>query len=185
MTLFVTRIPSPVGPLVLVKSARGLVRLQFEDRELPIDPAWRRDAGAFRDESAQLAEYFAGERDRFDLALDARGTPFQTRVWTALRAIPFGTTSTYGAIARAIGSPTASRAVGAANGQNPIAIVVPCHRVIGASGALTGFAGGLPRKRALLDHEARHFRRYTLMMGTPSCVSTKSGASVPNAIHSS
>ena len=178
-----TLLPSPVGTLLLARSDAGLTMLRFEN-DLAHAPG-RRDDAAFGDEAAQLAEYFAGERRAFDLVLAPHGTPFQLRVWRALETIPFGETTTYGAIARAIGAPAASRAVGAANGRNPIAIVVPCHRVIGSSGALVGFGGGLPRKRTLLELEARYLRRYTLMMGTPSCVSTKSGASVPNAIHSS
>jgi len=148
--IFHTHLPSPVGPLLLVKSSDGLLRLQFDEPE-PRDS--RADAKAFRDEADQLAAYFAGDRDRFDLALAPRGTPFQLRVWRALQKIPFGRTATYGEIARAIGAPAASRAVGAANRVNPFAIVVPCHRVIGASGDLTGYAGGLPRKRWLLQHE--------------------------------
>ena len=152
MTLSFTHVASPVGRLVLVKSAAGLVRLQFDDGEAP-DPAWRRDPSAFRDEADQLKAYFVGDRASFDLALAPRGTPFQLRVWRALTRIPFGRTATYAEIARAIDSPKASRAVGAANRVNPFAIVVPCHRVIGSSGELTGYAGGLDRKRWLLDHE--------------------------------
>ena len=167
--IFHTRLPSPVGPLLLVKSSDGLLRLQFDE---PEPPDSRADAKAFRDEADQLAAYFAGDRDRFELALAPRGTPFQLRVWRALQKIPFGRTASYGEIARAIGAPNASRAVGAANRVNPFAIVVPCHRVIGSSGDLTGYAGGLPRKRWLLDHESRYFRRYAEMIGTPSCVST-------------
>lgn len=103
----------------------------------------------------QLDEYFAGERREFDLPLAPRGTGFQERVWRALLAIPFGVTRSYGELARTIGRPSASRAVGAANGKNPIAIIVPCHRVIGANGTLTGYGGGLPIKRWLLEHEAK------------------------------
>ena len=102
----------------------------------------------------QLAAYFAGELTVFDLPLDLRGTDFQRRVWAALREIPYGRTRTYGELATALGAPSASRAVGLANGRNPISIVVPCHRVVGASGSLTGYAGGVDRKRALLDLEA-------------------------------
>jgi methylated-DNA-[protein]-cysteine S-methyltransferase len=104
--------------------------------------------------AAQLAEYFAGKRRTFDLPLAPHGTPFQLAVWSALRAIPYGETRNYAELARAIGRPTASRAVGAANGKNPLGIIVPCHRVIGASGALTGYAGGLSAKRWLLELEA-------------------------------
>ncbi|HEY2365943.1 MAG TPA: methylated-DNA--[protein]-cysteine S-methyltransferase, partial [Polyangiaceae bacterium] len=127
---------------------------------------------------------FAGERTRFDLRLAPRGTPFQQRVWKALLGVAFGRTASYGEIARAIGRPEASRAVGAANGKNPIAIIVPCHRIIGANGALVGYAGGLPRKKWLLAHEGNQLpivrcppsadqrRWYTEMIGTPSCAST-------------
>jgi len=104
----------------------------------------------------QLGEYFAGERHAFDLPIAPRGTGFQERVWRALLAIPYGTTWSYGQLAHAIGRPSASRAVGTANGANPISIIVPCHRVIAASGALTGYAGGLAAKRWLLDHECAH-----------------------------
>ncbi len=117
-----------------------------------------RDAGAASPVAEQLREYFAGERERFDVPLAARGTEFQRRVWEALRAIPYGETASYGQIARAVGRPAASRAVGAANGRNPISIVVPCHRVVGAGGALTGYGGGLDRKARLLDLEARALR---------------------------
>ena len=102
---------------------------------------------------AQLTEYFAGTRTTFDLPLEFSGTDFQLQVWQMLRAIPYGTTTSYGELARRLGDPTASRAVGAANGQNPIPVIVPCHRVIGANGDLTGFGGGLDRKRWLLEHE--------------------------------
>ena len=111
--------------------------------------------GAIKEAAQQLEAYWAGELFDFDLPLAAKGTPFQHKVWAALRAIPYATTASYGDIARRIGSPTASRAVGAANGRNPIAIVVPCHRVIGANGTLTGYAGGLDMKRQLLAHEQR------------------------------
>jgi methylated-DNA-[protein]-cysteine S-methyltransferase len=106
----------------------------------------------------QLTEYFAGSRTTFDLPLDPSGTEFQRRVWDSLRTIPYGTTTSYGAIARRLGDPHATRAVGAANGQNPIPIVVPCHRVVGAKGELTGFGGGIDRKRWLLEHEGALMR---------------------------
>lgn len=112
------------------------------------------EPSAFRDVADQLAAYFAGELTEFDLALDPSGTPFQLTVWAALRTIPYGQTRSYADIARQIGSPTASRAVGLANGRNPISIIVPCHRVIGANGSLTGYGGGIERKRALLDLES-------------------------------
>ena len=106
------------------------------------------------DLEAQLGEYFAGDRTTFDVDLDLHGTPFQQQVWARLQAIPYGATATYGALATDLGSPGASRAVGMANNKNPVAIIVPCHRVVGASGDLTGYAGGLDRKRFLLDLEA-------------------------------
>jgi methylated-DNA-[protein]-cysteine S-methyltransferase len=114
------------------------------------------DRRAFTEVLAQLDGYFAGERRSFELALAPLGTEFQRRVWQALAAIPYGETTTYAAIARAVGKPKAVRAVGAANGKNPISIVVPCHRVIGQNGTLTGYAGGLPSKQRLLELEARH-----------------------------
>lgn len=114
---------------------------------------WTRDDTAFDDLRSQLDEYFAGERRGFDLSLDPTGTEFQKRVWAALADIPYGETTSYGRVAATIGSPTSSRAVGLANGQNPISIIVPCHRVVGANGALTGYGGGLDAKRWLLAHE--------------------------------
>jgi methylated-DNA-[protein]-cysteine S-methyltransferase len=125
-------------------------------RTAPAVPSgWRPASEPFGDARTQLAEYFAGRRRRFELPLAMDGTPFQRRVWQALREIPYGRTTTYGELARRIGrSPSASRAVGMANGRNPIAVVVPCHRVVGADGSLTGFGGGLERKRLLLELEA-------------------------------
>jgi methylated-DNA-[protein]-cysteine S-methyltransferase len=163
---------SPVGTITLTKDQDALTGAHLEGLVPALDA--RRDARAFTEETRQLDEYFAGERVRFDLRLAPRGTPFQARVWNALVGIGFGRTATYGEIARAIGKPSASRAVGAANGKNPIAIIVPCHRIIGSSGALVGYAGGLARKKWLLAHESSqlHLRRYTEMIGTPSCVST-------------
>ncbi len=161
---------SPVGTITLTKDQDALTGAYLEGLVPAIDG--RRDARAFTEETKQLDEYFAGERVRFDLRLAPRGTPFQARVWKALVTIGFGRTASYGEIARAIKNPSASRAVGAANGKNPIAIIVPCHRIIGSSGALVGYAGGVPRKKWLLAHEATHLRRYTEMIGTPSCVST-------------
>jgi methylated-DNA-[protein]-cysteine S-methyltransferase len=117
-------------------------------------PLWQRDPEIFRDACAQLTAYFAGDLREFDLPLEAPGSDFQRRVWRELRQIPFGRSISYGELARRIGQPAASRAVGRANGQNPISIIVPCHRVIGADGTLTGYGGGLDRKRWLLDHEA-------------------------------
>lgn len=162
MTHFYKTVESPVGELKLVASDKGLTAILWEnddpkrvrlgalveDREHPVLKCVER----------QLQEYFAGSRTAFDLELDFVGTDFQKKVWRALLAIPFGQTRTYAQIANEIGNPKAVRAVGAANGKNPISVVAPCHRVIGSNGALTGFAGGLEAKRYLLSHEcgARH-----------------------------
>jgi methylated-DNA-[protein]-cysteine S-methyltransferase len=116
-------------------------------------PEWKQSATPFREVERQFREYFQGRRTAFDLRLHPKGTPFQTAVWTALTKIPYGQTRSYGDIAKAVGRPTAVRAVGLANGRNPLPIVVPCHRVIGASGKLVGYGGGLPVKQALLDRE--------------------------------
>ena len=142
---------SPIGTLCLCAEDDQLVGLHLPDRPAPTGPAAR--GGVLARTAAQLAEYFAGERRDFDLPLAPAGTPFQTEVWRALARIPFGTTCSYGDLARVVGRPSASRAVGAANGRNPIAIILPCHRVIGTSGELTGYGGGLPMKRWLLEHE--------------------------------
>ena len=169
---FYTTIDSPVGPLFIGGSAAGLHRLTFlEPAESPLRTVYtlagsvaalERDAGeaAEHDDLAaepvvrQLTEYFEGARTAFDLALAPRGTDFQLAVWTALTTIPAGETRSYGDVAVMLVQPSASRAVGMANGRNPIAIVVPCHRVVGANGTLTGYGGGLDRKRWLLQHEA-------------------------------
>ena len=147
-------IDSPIGRLGLYAEGDELVGLELPGRD-PL-PAREQRTPALARAAAQLAEYFAGKRRDFDLPLAARGTGFQERAWRALLAIPYGETRTYGEQARAIGRPAASRAVGAANGKNPIAIIIPCHRVIGANGTLTGYGGGLPIKRWLLEHEAKH-----------------------------
>lgn len=149
---------SPIGPLLLTADDGGLTRLYMEVRKHgpdEVQPEWRRDNSAFTEACRQLDEYFAGERTVFDLPLNPAGTPFQLRVWEALKTIPYGEIRSYGEIAEQIGRPGAARAVGLANGRNPISIVVPCHRVIGASGALTGYGGGLERKQYLLDLETR------------------------------
>ncbi|MDR2857128.1 MAG: methylated-DNA--[protein]-cysteine S-methyltransferase [Novosphingobium sp.] len=157
MTYACRIIPSPVGALTLVASDKGLVAVLWEN-----DAPDRVRLGALTESEGhpvlaetgrQLGEYFAGKRRAFDLPLDFHGTAFQKRVWQQLLTIPFGETRSYGEIARALGQPGASRAVGAANGRNPISIVAPCHRVIGSSGALTGFAGGLEAKQRLLALE--------------------------------
>ncbi|HUJ57171.1 MAG TPA: methylated-DNA--[protein]-cysteine S-methyltransferase [Kofleriaceae bacterium] len=147
---------SPIGALRLYGRGDELVALCLPETSTPPPPAPVRKTDVLARAAEQLAEYFAGARTTFELPLGAEGTGFQRMVWRALEAIPYGETRSYGAIARAIGRPAASRAVGAANGRNPIAIIVPCHRVIGASGELTGFGGGLPAKRWLLDHEQQH-----------------------------
>jgi methylated-DNA-[protein]-cysteine S-methyltransferase len=145
---------SPIGPLTLVGDGDALSGLYMVEHRYAPESFGDRDDDAFGDAVAQLAEYFAGARTTFDLELVPRGTPFQQRVWAALREIPYGETTPYGELAAAIGRPAASRAVGHANGHNPISIIVPCHRVIGSSGGLTGYGGGLPRKRFLLALES-------------------------------
>ncbi len=150
------QVPSPIGMLTVVIGDRGIRRIRFADERSSVD-ADRALPQATEAESApivaQLDAYFAGERVEFDLPLDLAGTEFQVQAWRALATIPFGETVTYGEQAKRIGRPGAFRAVGAANGANPIPIVLPCHRVVGADGSLTGFAGGLDTKRWLLDHE--------------------------------
>lgn len=155
ITLCHTTIDTPIGPLLLVGDGDALHGVGFASGPRPprVDPAWREDRAPLAPVIAQLEEYFAGERTAFDLPLAFTGTPFQVAVWEALREIPYGQTISYGELAQRVGRPTAVRAVGATNGRNPIAVVVPCHRVIGADGSLTGFGGGLPTKRALLELE--------------------------------
>jgi len=154
-----TVVDSPCGPLTLVAEAGRLVGLYMEEQRhrpdrsafgvrLPDPPG-----PPFAEAAEQLDEYFAGRRDAFDLPLTLHGTEFQQRVWSALLEIPYGETWTYGELAEHIGQPTASRAVGLANGKNPIGVIVPCHRVVGADGGLTGYGGGLNRKQSLLEHE--------------------------------
>jgi len=150
-TIYYSRIDSPVGPLLLAISDRGLVALEFDRGNIPA--GWVESAGKTAPYASQLEEYFSGRRRCFDLPLDLRGTDFQKRCWRELLKIPYGQTRSYADIARAIGNPSAVRAVGLANGQNPIAIVVPCHRVIGSDGSLTGYGGGLETKRKLLELE--------------------------------
>ncbi len=153
MTTFTTTVDSPVGPLVLTSDGTSLTRLLFDARP---EPTWSTERCAVLDRATrQLAEYFAGERTSFDLPLAPVGTPFQLTTWSALRDIPYAETINYGQLALRVGNAKASRAVGLANGRNPISIVVPCHRVIGANGSLTGYGGGLDRKRLLLDLERR------------------------------
>jgi methylated-DNA-[protein]-cysteine S-methyltransferase len=153
-TLQCRTVDSPVGPLTLAGRNGRLMHLRMVDQTYePNREGWDADDTAFPEVVDQLAAYFAGERTEFDLELDMVGTRFQRRVWEALQTIPYGETCSYGEIARQIGSPGAFRAVGLANGHNPIGIIVPCHRVIGANGSLTGYGGGLDRKRALLELE--------------------------------
>jgi methylated-DNA-[protein]-cysteine S-methyltransferase len=146
---------SPIGELTLVCDGEALAGLYMtEHRHRPdLPPVTGEEDAVLAAARAQLAEYFAGERREFDLPLHPAGTPFQQQVWAALREIPYGETAGYGELAARLGRPGAARAVGLANGRNPISIVVPCHRVIGAAGALTGYGGGLDRKRYLLELE--------------------------------
>lgn len=157
MNLFYKFMDSPVGKLKLVASDKGLVAILWENdspRRVRLeDLAEDANHPMLAQAAQQLQEYFAGKRKSFSMPLDMRGTRFQKDVWQALQAIPFGETRTYGDLAKQLGNPAATRAVGAANGRNPVSIVVPCHRVIGASGKLTGFAGGLGVKAQLLGLE--------------------------------
>jgi methylated-DNA-[protein]-cysteine S-methyltransferase len=150
-----TTIDSPVGELLASADAVGRITgLHFDGHRTPArDAGWVRDEEALAPLRRQLEEYFAGERREFELDLAPSGTPFQLSVWRALCAIPYGETASYGEIAATVGQPGAARAVGGANNRNPIAIVIPCHRVIGANGTLTGYGGGLPRKQRLLALE--------------------------------
>lgn len=151
---------SPIGRLLLLGDGHALHGLYMQDAPKPkqIAPEWELATESFTDAAAQLREYFAGERAAFDLELAMRGTPFERRVWRALQAIPYGTTLSYGELARQIDEPSAARAVGLANGRNPISVIVPCHRVIGADGTLTGYGGGVERKRILLELESGQTR---------------------------
>lgn len=152
-------IDSPVGQLKLVATERGLAAILWENdspRRVPLGEVIESaDHPVLVETERQLREYFSGRRTQFDLPLDFRGTEFQRRVWAALLTIPYGETRSYSQIAEQIGCPAAVRAVGAANGRNPLSIIAPCHRVVGANGKLTGFAGGLETKARLLSHEGR------------------------------
>ena len=153
--MFYSHTDSPIGLLLLAGDENGIRLISFPtgSRARSAEPGWQEDAAPFVEAVRQLGAYFAGELQEFDLSLAPQGTPFQLAVWQALRRIPYGETVSYGAIAEAVGRPSASRAVGAANGANPLPIVVPCHRVIGSTGKLTGFGGGLDTKAALLALE--------------------------------
>lgn len=150
-----TRLASPLGALRLYAREGALCGLYLPGHGPPLDAAEAPDDPVLALAAAQLSEYFAGARREFSVPLRAAGTDFQRTVWRALQQIPFGATRSYGALAHAIARPSASRAVGAANGRNPISILVPCHRVIGSDGSLTGYAGGVAAKQWLLAHEAR------------------------------
>ncbi len=158
-----TEMDTPLGRLTLRATRRGLTGIFMEEhRHGPgagERAAWQSDDALFTQSRRQLEEYLAGNRTIFDLGIDQDaigGTPFQRRIWSALMKVAYGETISYGELARRIGQPAAVRAVGLANGRNPLSIVVPCHRIVGANGALTGYGGGMPRKRFLLDLEARH-----------------------------
>lgn len=150
-------VESPIGDILIEGNDDGITRLGRVGPNEPSEGCFGIDRfAAIKEAARQLDAYWSGELFDFDLPMAASGTPFQHRVWSSLQRIPYGTTVSYGRIASEIGSPKAVRAVGAANGRNPIAIVVPCHRVIGANGKLTGYAGGLDMKQLLLEHEARY-----------------------------
>jgi len=149
--------PEPFGALLLVARGGGLAEIRWRDARAAegLAPVAADGDPVLAAAAAQLGEYFRGARQTFDLPLAPAGTPFQRRLWARLAEVPFGATTTYGALAEALGDPNLARAVGAANGANPLPIVVPCHRVVGSDGSLTGFAGGLDAKRWLLAHEGR------------------------------
>jgi len=150
-----TLMPSPIGDILLARNENGISHIHFQAGDSQLSPAsdWQRADTDFEDLVTQLNAYFAGELQAFNLPLAPDGTPFQQTVWQQLQTIPYGKTATYGELAAEIGKPKASRAVGAANGRNPLPIIIPCHRVIGANGKLTGFSGGLHIKEALLALE--------------------------------
>jgi methylated-DNA-[protein]-cysteine S-methyltransferase len=159
-SLCFTFMETPVGPLTLAADEQGLRQINFphNGRPAPADPDWQENSAALSEETRQLRAYFSGELKNFDLQLAPEGTPFQQKVWSELCRIPYGETISYGELARRIGNPNASRAVGLANGSNPIPIVIPCHRVIGSNGKLTGYGGGLPIKEKLLALEQRQLK---------------------------
>ncbi|MHB1925443.1 MAG: methylated-DNA--[protein]-cysteine S-methyltransferase [Acidimicrobiales bacterium] len=152
---WMTTLDSPIGTLTLAARDGRITGLHMDGADhAPTGlETWRRDDSQFKEAVRQVRAYFAGELTDFDLPLELEGTDFQRRVWQALQGIPYGQTISYGELARRVGNVKACRAVGLANGRNPVAVIVPCHRVIGANGTLTGFGGGLDRKKWLLDHE--------------------------------
>ena len=158
--MYFTTYQSPFGEIAITASNQGITALAFQAGNAAItpDPNWLQDESKFVEIKTQLDEYFSGNRRTFDLALDPKGTPFQKNVWRALCTIEMGKTVSYSDLAKAINNPKAVRAVGTANGANPIALIVPCHRVIGSNGKLTGYAGGLGLKSKLLMHEGAHFK---------------------------
>lgn len=158
--LLYTTIASPIGELLLLGDGDSLRGLYMQDGRRPIGISrdWTPETAPFADAIGQLREYFEGARTTFEIPLAMDGPPFERQVWRALRDIPYGRTESYGELAARIGDPSAARAVGVANGRNPIAVIVPCHRVIGADGSLTGYGGGLERKRLLLDLESGQTR---------------------------
>jgi methylated-DNA-[protein]-cysteine S-methyltransferase len=160
MLLSYTYLESPIGTLLLAGDSNGLQQILFSTDGRPArpDPAWEEDPSTLAEVIRQLKAYFAGELETFGLPLAPQGTSFQQKVWSELQKIRYGTTISYGELARRIGNPKASRAVGLANGSNPIPIVIPCHRVIGSNGKLTGYGGGLPIKEKLLALEKRQLR---------------------------
>jgi methylated-DNA-[protein]-cysteine S-methyltransferase len=170
-TVYYRPFSSPLGKLLLTSDGRaltGLFMTKLADGSAPeLTNHWKRDDGPFREACVQLAAYFDGEIERFDLEMTLAGTPFQKRVWRELCNIPYGCAISYAELARRIGQAGSSRAVGGANGRNPISIIVPCHRVIGADGGLGGYGGGLDRKRWLLEHEAEALARHPQWQATP------------------
>ena len=165
MTVITRSVPSPIGDLLLVGDGERLHGLYMTNhRRAPVFDGATADEAAFEEAARQLAEWFAGRRTTFDLPTEPRGTAFQHQVWGVLRQIPFGRTMTYGEVALHAGLPGSARAVGHAVGRNPLSIVVPCHRVVGARGVLTGYAGGLDNKRWLLQHERTASARTGNMM---------------------
>jgi methylated-DNA-[protein]-cysteine S-methyltransferase len=179
-TVWYDYLSTPIGQLLLAADAKGLREVWFETGKHRQDPApsWQRAPAQVAFAATQLQEYFAGERQHFDLPLHPLGTSFQVNVWLTLAEIPYGTTISYGELARRIDQPLAVRAVGAANGRNPLPIVLPCHRVIGSDGSLTGFGGGLPTKRFLLALEDRVARGDLFVENAPAPARNRSKTQV-------